>query len=459
VERKKVLGFWDLALFSFCAIFGIEAIAASAAIGPSAIFWWLVCLVGFFLPFSLISAELGSAYPDQGGVYIWIKKAFGARWAARAIWCYWIALPLWLPAIYIAIVQILSHMFFPGLALWPQIAIGVILIWFSVVVNLCPLKFSKWVPNIGSVARFLVIAGMIAAAVLYFLKNGNFANAITWANILPDPNAAIIFVPMIIYNLLGCELVSGAAGEMKDPKKDVPRAVIFSALIIAFFYVITTVTVWVVVPVADINVASGIFQMFAIAFEGYGAVQSILVMTGLLISFALFAEIVAWNLGENRTVAEAACNGELPKVLGKVTAKSQAPLGASIVSGVISTAVIIVYGFIARNSSELFWHIVSFSLVVELFTYLMLFPAFVALRKKDKDIERPYRVPGPQWLVIFLAVMAELFIVMAMAILFLQPGHGLIRSALPLIVGVFITLAAGETFIVTSMRKRKECHA
>lgn len=459
MERKKVLGFWDLALFSFCAIFGIEAIAASAAIGPSAIFWWLVCLVGFFLPFSLISAELGSAYPDQGGVYIWIKKAFGARWAARAIWCYWIALPLWLPAIYIAIVQILSHMFFPGLGLWPQIAIGVVLIWFSVAVNLCPLKFSKWVPNIGSVARFLVIAGMIAAAVSYFLKNGNFANAITWANVLPDPNAAIIFVPMIIYNLLGCELVSGAAGEMKDPKKDVPRAVIFSALIIAFFYVITTVTVWVVVPVADINVASGIFQMFAIAFEGYGAVQSILVMTGLLISFALFAEIVAWNLGENRTVAEAACNGELPKVLGKVTAKSQAPLGASIVSGVISTAVIIVYGSIARNSSELFWHIVSFSLVVELFTYLMLFPAFVVLRRKDKDIERPYRVPGPQWLVVSLAVMAELFIIMAMAILFFQPGHGFIRSALPLIVGVFITLAAGEIFIFTSMRKRKECHA
>jgi len=457
MERKKVLGFWDLALFSFCAIFGIEAIAASAAIGPSAIFWWLVCLVGFFLPFSLIAAELGSAYPDQGGVYVWIKKAFGARWAARAIWCYWIALPLWLPAIYIAIAQILSHMFFPGLTLWPQIAIGVVLIWVSVLVNLCPLKFSKWIPNIGSVTRFLVIAGMITAAVVYFLKNGHFANTITWTNILPDPSAAIIFIPMIIYNLLGCELVSGAAGEMKDPKKDVPRAVIFSALIIALFYVITTVTVWVVVPIADINVASGTFQMFAIAFEGHGAVQSILIVTGLLISFTLFAEIVAWNLGENRTVAEAACNGELPKVLGKVTAKSQAPLGASIMSGVISTAIIIIYGFIARNSSELFWHIVSFSLVVELFTYLMLFPAFIVLRKKDKDIERPYRVPGPQGFAVFLAVMAEMFIVMAMAILLLQPGHGFIRSALPLIVGVIIALGLGEIFIAQSMQRKKCC--
>ena len=454
MERKKVLGFCDLALFSFCAIFGVEAIAASAAIGPSAISWWLICLVGFFLPFSLISAELGSTYPDQGGIYIWIKKAFGDKWAVRAIWCYWIALPLWLPAMYIAIAQILSHMFFPDLTLWPQILIGIALIWISVGINLCPLKISKWVPNIGSVTRLLVIAGMIFVAILYFLKNGHFANTITLTNVVPNLNAAVIFIPMIIYNLLGCELISGAAGEMKNPKRDVPKAVIFSALIIAFFYVITTVAVLVVVPVAEINVASGIFQMFAIVFAGHAAVQSITIVIGLLISLTLFAEIVTWNLGENRTVAEAAHNGELPEVLGKMTAKSMIPIGASVVSGVISTTIIIIYGFIARNSSELFWHVVSFSLVVELFAYLMLFPAFIALRKKDKDVERPYRVPGPQGFAIFLAVMAEIFILMAMVVLFLQPGKDFIRTALPIIVGVIITVVFGEVFIARSRSKR-----
>jgi amino acid transporter len=310
------------------------------------------------------------------------------------------------------------------------------------------------VPNIGSVTRLLVIAGMIFAAILYFMKKGQFANAITLTNIMPNLNAAVIFIPMIIYNLLGCELISGAAGEMKDPKRDVPKAVIFSALIIAFFYVITTVAVWVVVPVAEINVASGTFQMFAIAFEGYAAVQGIAIMIGLLISFTLFAEIVTWNLGENRTVAEAARNGELPKVLGKMTAKSMIPVGASIVSGVISTTIIIIYGFIAKNSSELFWHVVSFSLVVELFNYLMLFPAFIALRKKDKDIERPYRVPGPQWFAIFLAVMAEMFIVMAMVVLFLQPGKDFVKAALPLIIGVAITLGLGEAFIARTKLKK-----
>ena len=53
MERKRVLGFLDLALLSFCAMFGVEAIATSAAIGPSAIFWWLVCIIGYFLHFGL----------------------------------------------------------------------------------------------------------------------------------------------------------------------------------------------------------------------------------------------------------------------------------------------------------------------------------------------------------------------------------------------------------------------
>jgi amino acid transporter len=72
MERKKVLGFWDLLLFSFCAIFSFEAISTTAAIGPSAISWWLICIVGYFLPFGLIAAELGSTYPEQGGIYVWV---------------------------------------------------------------------------------------------------------------------------------------------------------------------------------------------------------------------------------------------------------------------------------------------------------------------------------------------------------------------------------------------------
>jgi len=452
MERKKVLGFWDLALFTFCAVFGVEAIATTAAIGPSAIFWWLICLTGYFLPFGLIAAELGSTYPEQGGIYVWIKKAFGRRWAARSIWYYWISLPVWLPAIYIAIADIVGHLFFPGITLWQQIAIGLAMIWAAVGINLYPLGTSKWIPNMGSLAQFLIVIGMIVTAVLFFLKNGRFANEITWANIAPNLNAAIVFIPVVIYNLQGCELISAAAGEMKDPTRDIPRSLILSAVVIAVIYLVTTFSVWVVIPIKEINVASGVIHVFMTAFRDSEMKSLIAITAGLLISSAFFSGIIAWNLGQNRTIAESANNGDLPRIFGKMN-RNMAPLGASVVSGVISTVVILVYGLIARNAAELFWHTVSFSLIVQLFSNLMLFPAFIVLRNKNKSIPKPFRVPGPDGFAIFLALLAETFVLAAVLILIIQPGHDFLRIALPVILGVIMTVVAGEILIARSIKK------
>lgn len=452
IKRKKILRFQDLALFTFCAIFGLEAIAASAAIGPSAIFWWLLCLVCYFIPCGLIAAELGSTYPEQGGLYIWIKKALGRRWAARSIWYYWISLPVWLPAIYIAIADIFGHIFFPGITLWQQIAISIAMIWIAVGINLCALNTSKWIPNVGSIAQLLIVAGMIATAALFFLKNGHFANQITLVDIVPNLNAALIFIPMIIYNLQGCELVSSAAGEMKNPERDIPRALVLSAIVIAALYLITTFSIWVVIPVKEINVASGVLHVFTNALDDNIAKPFITVTVGLLISSAFFAGIIAWNLGLNRTIAESANNGDLPRILGK-TNRNLAPLGASVVSGMISTVVIIIYGFIAKDAAELFWHTVSFSLIVQLFSNLMLFPSFIILRNKDQKTRRPFSVPGPKWLAIFLAVLAGIFVLAAILILILQPGQDFMRVTLPIITGVTIVVIIGEILL-----SRSQCH-
>jgi amino acid transporter len=304
----------------------------------------------------------------------------------------------------------------------------------------------------GSVAQFLIVIGMIATAVLFFLKNGHFANEVTWANIAPNLNAAIVFIPVIIYNLQGCDLVSAAAGEMKDPARDIPRALLSSAAVIAALYLVTTFSFWVVIPIKEINVASGVLHVFMTALHDNDMKSLIAIVAGLLISGAFFAGIIAWNLGQNRTIAESAHNGDLPAVFGKMN-KGMAPLGASIVSGIISTVVILCYGLIARNAAELFWHTVSFSLIVQLLSNLMLFPAFIVLRNRDKNVSRPFRVPGPDGFAIFLAVLAEAFVLAAVLILIIQPGHNFIRIALPVIIGVILTVVAGEILLARSMKK------
>ena len=245
-----------------------------------------------------------------------------------------------------------------------------------------------------------------------------------------------------------------AAGEMKNPQRDVPKAIILSAFAIAALYLISTLLIWVIVPANEINVSSGIIQMFIIAFDTHALSRVVTISIGMMILSTLFTGIVAWTLGQNRAIAEAANNGEMPKIFGLMS-KNNAPIGASVASGIISTIIIVVYWFFADNAAEMFWHVTAFCLVIELFSYLILFPAYVALRKRDKNIKRPYQVPGPDWFAFLLAAVAEIIILVTIIILCLQPGKDFMWIALPIIVGTIVTVIIGEVLIGYSLKKQK----
>jgi amino acid transporter len=149
----------DATLFTVCAILVIDQLAAAASIGPSAIFWWVLTLVLFFVPYGLISAELGAAYPEEGGIYAWVQRAFGGKWGARASWLYWINVALWMPSVYVLFAGMLAQMFVPDLALWAKIGIGLVMTWVTVYINIIALNVGKWVPNAGAIIKaFIMVA-------------------------------------------------------------------------------------------------------------------------------------------------------------------------------------------------------------------------------------------------------------------------------------------------------------
>jgi amino acid transporter len=83
---KKVFKGLDMTLFTVCAILVIDQLAASASIGAQSIFWWIFTMIFFFIPYGLITSELGSTYTDQGGIYAWVQRAFGGHWGGRTAW-------------------------------------------------------------------------------------------------------------------------------------------------------------------------------------------------------------------------------------------------------------------------------------------------------------------------------------------------------------------------------------
>jgi amino acid transporter len=137
---KKVLRGLDMTLFSICAIIVLDTLGASASIGASTITWYIITLVLFFIPYGLITAELGSTYPEQGGIYVWVRRAFGEKWAARTTWYYWINVALWMPSVYVLFAGVFSQLFFPDMSLTWIVVIGIVMTWITVVVGIITLE-------------------------------------------------------------------------------------------------------------------------------------------------------------------------------------------------------------------------------------------------------------------------------------------------------------------------------
>ena len=455
--EPRALRMFDMILFSVCAILLLSQVTLTAQIGPSAIVWTIVMIALFFLPYGLMTAELGSTYPDAGGIYSWIVRAFGNKWGTRVSWWYWLNVALWVPSVYLMFSVVLSDMFFPDLGFWPQVWIAMALIAVNWFVNIMTLETGKWVPNIGAVITVGVILLIGVAGIIAFTDGGS-ATSFAWNtdSMIPTAATAALALPIIIYNFLGFELMSSASNEMRNPRRDVPRTIVIAGVLIGAFYLISTVGMQVIMPAEEISETSGLMDALRSVFGD----NLLVTLVGIGILYAFFAALIPWTIGANRAAAEAAEQGDLPPVFKKMSAKHRTPVGAANLTALVSAAITLIYGvlFSVTNGDidSLFWSLFAFSSIVFLLPYVAMSLAFLRLRVRDPHAERPYKVPGGTvgaWtsaiLVIMLLVAAVFFFVWNPWIEFDATTTWLILG------GLAATFIAQEVLVAMSPRWKK----
>lgn len=448
VKLEKVLGRRDIVLFSISAILLLDTVAAGAAVGVSSLFWWTILGVLFFIPFSMISAELGCAFPDQGGIYAWVNRAYGKVWAARITWSYWVNVAVWLPAIYILFAGMFAQVFMPELSLFGQIIIGIVLIWFTVLVVSVNLDIGKWVPNVGAVIKSFVFMVVIAGAYVYYQENG-MANEISMGSLIPNLGDGLKYLQVIIYGMLGFELVSASSAEMKNPAQDVPQSIYLSGTIIFGLYFLATLAVLVAIPIEDINLVEGLIDTLKLFFGGSPLGDAFVLMLAIGTIYTFFSNGVTWALGANRAMCEAAHAREMPAFFGINHKTRGTPIGSAISLGVVSTVIMVLYGFMAERNEDLFWDLFAFSAVIFLIPYVVMAFAFLKLRKIEADAPRPYRVRGGEGFAKLITYLTS-FILMGSIFLFIyDPAEGL---QVTVFAGTVALLILGEIIIRVASR-------
>jgi len=398
-EKKKLiksLRRFDMLLLLICAIVGLDTLGQVSSYGAQTFTWVIILGLLFLFPYALVMAELGSAFTQEGGPYEWMKLAWGRLVAGIGAVLYWVTNPLWVGGslCFIATAAWSTNYFKIGSGTVGDYLFKTIFIWVSIGVAIVALRHGKWIPNFGAIVRFAVLGFFSITIVIYAIKNGVHGYAA--GDFTPSKAVFIGLVPLLIFNYVGFELQNGAAEEMQNPQRDVPRTVAGSGILSVVLYAIPIFGILAVLPTKKVTGISGLLDAVNATFSVYGGAQAALVKimaAGFIV--ALVTSGAVWMIGSDRVQAVAGYDGAFAGWFGVFNRRLGTPVRVNVMSGIAATIFMIVGVNLNKGSTASTFVVVLYMAIsTTLISYIFIFPAVIKLRYSHPDVPRPYRLPG-----------------------------------------------------------------
>lgn len=382
--------------------------------GFVSVFFLLIAALLFFIPVALVSAELATGWPERGGVFLWVKEAFGHRAGFLAIWLQWIQNVVWYPTVLSFIASTLAYAFEPTLAENKLYALCVMLIlfWLATFANLQGMRFSGWISSAGTVFGSFLPAFLIIGLGISWIALGNpLQLSFTTGSFIPDFSsiAQLVFFTGVVLSLMGMEMSAVHVREVQNPQKTFPRAMAVSILIILGLSIPGVLAISMVVPQKEISLLSGSIQAFTHFVNAFG-LSWLTPLIAVLIAVGAIASMSTWLVGPSKGLLTAAEAGELPPLFRRQN-KHGMPIGLLFVQAAIVSLLTILF-LLMPTLNAAFWFISAIVAELYLLMYLLLFASAIKLRYKSPHVVRHYKVPGGKvgiWIVCGIGTLVSLF--------------------------------------------------
>ncbi|HEU4388925.1 MAG TPA: APC family permease, partial [Blastocatellia bacterium] len=405
VTLHRAMGFWDLVLFYIAAVVSLRWVANISTLGPSALVVWLIAFVGLFLPLSFAVAELSSRYPEEGGIYVWSKQAFGDFHGFMTGYTYWTSNLVYFPSLLFYAAGSAAYVIpkYSGLAKNQIFLITFELAGLTValLLNLVGLRVGKWLHNAGgTLGTWLPALIMIGIGVIAWVKFGS-ASDFSRSSLKPSAGGVsdIVLWSNIAFAFGGLEAASVMGGEVRDARRNIPKALVTAGLMITFIYVSCTVALLAVLPKEQTSGLTGIQDSVLAAGTRVGGEalgKGVASLVGLLQVVAYVGGVGAWMAATARLPFVAGIDRYLPDVFGRIHPKWRTPFVALLVQAGVSALLI----FMSQLGSSAEW---AYQLLVKLCTisyfipFLYMFLALIVLQEhpaKEGTIRAPGGKPG-----------------------------------------------------------------
>lgn len=399
VTMTKKIGLWDLVFMDVAALFGIRWIAKSTAssfgLGLGAIPTWIVATFIFFVPYALICAELASTYPRDGGLFEWVKEAYGEKYGFLVSWMNWAARIFWYTSFLTFLTINVSYAInIPVLADDKTfvLILSIVVFWILSFLSTKGMTFAKIFTNIGAFgstipAILLIVMGFISILIL----GNQSASVYTLETLTPVLNwDSLSAISSIMFALAGAEVTANFVTEMENPKRDFPRAIIIAAAIVAGLYVLGSIAITMILPSDQITASQGLLVALAAVAKSFGLGTWFIQLISFGIALSIIGAIILYIASPIKMLFGSVKEGIFPKSLTTTNAHN-IPEKAVYLQALIVTAIVLSTQLIP-SVDAIYNILVTMTALTVLFPYLLLFASYIKLRQTRPDEIRPYEV-------------------------------------------------------------------
>lgn len=403
-----------LAMINVSMMASLRNLPLVAEFGYSVVSFYILVSILFLIPCALVSAELATGWPQSGGIYIWVKKAFGDRLGFFAIWMQWVHNMTWYPAMLSFIAATIAYVFFPALADHKIYVLFIILFgfWGMTLLNYLGIKTSALISTIGVIAGTIIPGICIILCGLYwFFTNKPTDLVLSGSALLPDFEnmSDFIFLAGLFLSFGGLEVSAGYASEVRNPKRNFPIAILLAAVITLLLVMLGALTIALVIPKAEISLVSGVMNALRILLQSL-RIGWMLPVLGILLVIGALAEVNSWIIGPIKALYVTSKYGDLPPYFQKQN-KQGMPVNLLIFQGIIVTMFAFLFLYIPSISGT-YWILTVVASQTYLVMYITMFAAAIHLRYSAPEVKRSYKVPGGKrgmWIVAGLGILSSSF--------------------------------------------------
>jgi amino acid transporter len=392
--RKHTLGVASLVMLSIVAIFNPRTLSVTAEYGLGCIFYYAAAALLYFIPFSLVCAELATAWPEKGGLYVWSKEAFGQRFGFFTIWIEWINNVVGWPASLALIAATLAYSISPSLAqdkLY-TIVFMLCLFWLFTFINWRGIIFSSIISNVGLIIGTLLPTFLIITFGYIWLVVGEKSHlVVNWQAVIPPMHlhSAALFTGTIL-GLGGMQITAFHANQVRKPKTAFPIAILIATIAIILISIMGSLAIAIVLPQHSISVVTGNIDIIKTFLAQFHA-EWLTPVIAIAIAIGACAMLNTWIGGPSKGLLAAAENGDIPKFFSKQNNKG-APTNILIGQAIVVSLLACLFLFTPTVANS-FWLITVLSAIMSLSMNIIIFAAGIRLKYNRGKQTRAFAIP------------------------------------------------------------------